>query len=176
MPKTIQGSTAWLVDDAHIPNDVMLKALDDGIMRTDQAELMRERIAKGGKQNAMVFLVTIGPKRLWCAFVGGSFDGEVLITPIGRLTLAALSSLPGVPGMSPIVICHIASAARLAPVATDVLLNSPDGSLIAFVGDVANELDGIDLEFMSAMGSVKAGVEIDSSGWPIEFCPLMERS
>lgn len=167
MPKP-QGMAAWLVEDAYISDDDLLKMIDS--IPREEAEIFRDRISKGGKQSALVWLVTVGSKRVWCAFVGGTPDLKV--TRVGQLTLNALARLPGVSPNATVNLSYIRDASRFEPMVGRVLMGAQDGSLVCFLGDVAGVLDGLIFPYMDPMGQVKAGVEVDAAGWPRQWRPL----
>lgn len=53
-----------------------------------------------------------------------------------------------------------------------MLEQASDQSLICFLGDMVGELDGLDPEYMKPMGLVKAAVEINAAGLPVEWKPI----
>jgi hypothetical protein len=170
MPKP-EGTIAWLVEDAFIPDDELLKSLPS--LPRELALTFRKRIAAGGKQVALVWLVTRGRKRVWCAFAGGSMDsGELMMTEVGQLTLCALAHLPGLPANAPLILGFISRPERFEPYVGRILSGAPDDSVVCFFGDVAGALDGLPFPYMSPMGQVKAAVEIDDAGWPRHWRPL----
>jgi hypothetical protein len=167
------GMTAWLIEDAYIPNDLLLKIINKCSTRNSEIDAwLRERIDKGGKHTAWVYLVTLAGKRLWCAFAGG--NDELEMTPIGSMTCAALLKLPGVPPKLPLMFAHISRARNFDWFVSRTLMKMPDQSLICFIGDMAGELDALDLEYMKPIGLVKAAVKINAAGWPVEWRPLSQ--
>ena len=134
------------------------------------------QLAPATKVVALVWLVTNGSRRLWCAFAGGQPDAKqgLLLTPVGSMTLAALTGLPGIPCNNALSLAFITSAARFEPMVSRVLSDAPDRSLVCFVGDMSDELDGLAFPYMRPQGSVKAAVELSASGWPVEWKPFKQ--
>lgn len=161
-----QGMAAWLVEDAYISDHDLSQIID----LLPESEIFRDRVSKGGKQCALVWLVTVGSKRVWCAFVGGTPDMKV--TRMGQLTLNALARLLGVAPNATLNMSYIRDASRFEPMVGSVLMGAQHGSIVCFLGDVGGVLDGLIFPYMAPMGHVKAAVEIDAAGWPREWRPL----
>jgi hypothetical protein len=156
---------SWLIENALIPADVILKAAREGGIPSELAD----RTIRGGKLNALVWLVTLGPKRVYCAFAGLDIAGH--LTPAGSLTFGALVSLP-VPDQEPVTLVPIASVAHLLSVVPRTLARVRDCTLVCFLGDVGWELDGHDWDCMDAQGSVRLPVDVNAAGWPLKFKPF----
>jgi hypothetical protein len=161
---------AWLVEDAWIEDKQILGLAD--VLPPEEGDVLRKRVAADGKHCSFhIWLITIGPKRLWCSFVGANEKLEYT-SPMGSMTMRALAKLPNVPTGGPIMLSYITSAKRFAGHVTSVLSLAEDKSIIVFMGDMAGELDGMELELFQPLGVVKAAVELDAAGWPQEFKPM----
>jgi hypothetical protein len=161
------GMTVWLVEDTYISGDPSEIA---SMMPADTAQKLRGWLAAGRKMTALVWLVVIGSRRMWCAFCGG--DAEARMTPVGAKTLPASTSLPGLPATGlRIDFAFISGPERFEPVVTKVLSAVPDRSLVCFVGYMAGSLDDLVFQYMQPQGKVKAAVELTAGGWPFQWSP-----
>ncbi len=159
------GMSTWLVEDAYIAEEELRKHLPDA-----PADL-KQHLARGAKPFAVVWLIVIGPKRLWCAFCRGNEKAEM--TPVGALTLHALTNLPALPSPKPALnLAYISGPSRFEPMVTRVLSDADDKSLVAFLGDMQGALDGPVFLYMQPQGRVKAAVELTAGGWPVRWIPL----
>lgn len=177
--------TCWLVRDAVIPDDALRHVLEEAEFQPGNGQVVRDQLetarAKNVNMAAIVWLVVMGSKHVWCAFAGASPDRDspygFKFTPAGFLTASALMNLPGIsPAEATPVLSRIDSPSRFKPVVDGTLAEAPDRSLIIFMGDVAGALDGLEFKHLPPRGMVNAAVELDGAGWPKEWWPLPVKS
>ena len=118
-----------------------------------------------------MWLVSLPGKRLWLTFLGRDDEGCDGLTDMGQVTRHALDHLPGVTA-PPTRLIVIEDWEALGPQMDDILRSAADHERLGIVSSVEAH-DGDDLKYMAAQGRVAAAVELNASGWPVEFEPML---
>lgn len=109
----------------------------------------------GLKLRYMVFKTFIDDKPIFCCMSGGRFiDGEPHLTPVGEAALLALCNITS--SSKDVIVFQEVKLGR-TPLKIKVkkaLKKVPRNSVICFVGDMTNELDGVLMPILNVKGTI----------------------